>query len=154
MSCDGELALVAPARVDEVLEAVHRHLPEDGRDRVVDPAGEQLEPLAVITRLGEQPFEHERLAEHRCGLRDRQRRALVEDALLGRQRRVEPVAELVRDRQHVTAAGRVVEHHVRVHADTVAQKAPPRLLSRTGASIQLSSKKRRVIAPASAENAA
>ena len=41
---DRQLALGAAPGVDEVLEAVHRHLAEDGGDRAVDPLGEQAEP--------------------------------------------------------------------------------------------------------------
>ena len=130
---DGELALAAAARVDEVLEAVHRHLPEDGRDRIVDPSGEQFEPLRVAAGLRQQPLEHERLSEHRCGLGDRQRRALMKDALLLRQRRVQPVPELVRDRQHVTAARRVVEHHVRDARRTRSRRRRRRACSRARA---------------------
>ena len=61
----------------------------------------------------------------------------------GGEREVHAVTELVRERQHVAAARGVVEQHVGVHVGTDAQKAPPRLAGRTGASIQRSSKKRR-----------
>ena len=56
--------------------------------------------------LLEQPPEHDRLAEHRRGLGQRQRRALVEDALRRGERGVHAVAELVGERQHVAAARR------------------------------------------------
>ena len=74
------------------------------------------EPRVVVGRLVEQPLEHERLAEHRGGLGQRQRRRLVEDALRLGERGVQPVAELVGHRQHVAAPGGEVEHHVGVHA--------------------------------------
>ncbi len=63
-------------------------------------------PRRGAARLAEQPPEDDRLAEHRCGLRQGQRRALVEDALGRGQREVHAVAELVREREDVAAAGR------------------------------------------------
>ena len=61
-----------------------------------------------IGRVGvlEQAAEDERLAEHRRGLADRQRRVLLEDAARDRERRVHAVAELVRERHHVAALAR------------------------------------------------
>src|SRR5215216_6176212 len=75
-----QLALRAPRRVRQVLEAVHRDLPEHGRDRALDALGQQPEPRRRRRRLVEQAAEHERLAEHAGGLRQRQRRREVEDA--------------------------------------------------------------------------
>jgi hypothetical protein len=46
---------------------------------------------------------HDRLAEHGRGLRERERRALMEHALLGGEREVHAVAELVRECEHVAA---------------------------------------------------
>ena len=112
----GQLALVAPRGVDEVLEAVHRDLAEDRRDRALDRLRQQRQPRLGRRRRLQQPPEHERLAEHRRGLGQRQRRRHVEDALLAAERGVHAVAELVRQRQHVAAQVRVVEQHVRVHA--------------------------------------
>ena len=113
---DRQLALAAAAGVDEVLEAVHRHLPEHRRDRAVDPVGEQAQALRPRRWPLEQPPEHERLAEHRRGLGERQRRRLVEDALRLGERGMEAVAELVRHRQHVPPARGEVEHHVGMDA--------------------------------------
>ena len=113
---DGELALVAPRGVHEVLEAVHRDLAEDRRDRAFDRLRQQRQ--ARLGRRGrvQEPPEHERLAEHRRGLGQRQRRRHVVDALLGPERGVHAMPELVRQRQHVAAQVRVVQQHVRVHA--------------------------------------
>ena len=110
-----QLALLAARGVDEVLEAVHRDLAEDGRDRALDVLGEQRQPRG--RRLGgvEQAAEDERLAEHRRGLGERQRRVLLEDAARPGERRVQAVAELVGEREDVAAARRSVEQHVRVH---------------------------------------
>ena len=109
---DRQLALLATLGVHEVLEAVHRDLAEDGRDRVLEVLGQQREPRGRRGVLFEQLAEHDRLAEHRGGLGERQRRVLVEDALPRREREVHAVAELVRERQHVAAARGVVEQHV------------------------------------------
>ena len=40
---DRQLAAVAALGVDELLEAVHRHLTEDRRDRVLEALGEQCQ---------------------------------------------------------------------------------------------------------------
>ncbi len=109
---DRELALLAPRGVDQVLEAVHRHLAEDGRDRALDRLGEQAQPGLRRRRLLEQAAEDERLAEHARGLGERQRRGEVEDALRPGQRGVDAVAELVGQDEHVAPPRRVVEHHV------------------------------------------
>ena len=59
----GELAVGAAGGVDAVLEAVHRHLAEGGRNGVLETPDEQLEAAARV-RLGlEQALERERLAE-------------------------------------------------------------------------------------------
>ena len=47
----GQLALVAAAGVHQVLEAVHRHLPEHGRHRAVQPLGQQAQPQVVAVGL-------------------------------------------------------------------------------------------------------
>ena len=78
-SCDSRPqlaeALDAPARprsrrvgVDEVLEAVHRHLAEHRRDRALDALGQQRQARLRRRRLLEQPAEDDRLAEHGRGL--------------------------------------------------------------------------------------
>ncbi len=67
-------------------------------------------------RLVEQALEHERLAEHRRGLGQRQRRRLVEDPLRLGERGVQAVAELVGHGEHVAPAGGEVQQHVGVHA--------------------------------------
>ena len=107
-----ELALLAALVVREALELVHRDLAEDRRDRILEVLREQREPSRRGRRGLEQAAEGERLPEHRGGLRERQRRPLVEDALRRGECRVHAVAELVRERQHVAAARRVVEQHV------------------------------------------
>ena len=57
-----------------------------------------------VVELAEQRVEGDRLAEHRRGLGQRERRGLVEDALLAGQVRVQAVAQLVGEREHVAAA--------------------------------------------------
>ena len=78
--------------------------------------GQQRQARVVVGGGVEQAPEHQRLAEHRRGLGQRQRRRLLKHALGLGQRGVQPVAELVGHRQHVAAPGGEVEHHVRVHA--------------------------------------
>ena len=111
---DRQLALFAARGVHRVLEAVHRDLAEHGRDLVLEVRGEQREPLGRIGHRLEQATERDRLAEHRRGLGERERRPLVEHALAAREVRVQAVAELVRERQHVAPARRPVEQEVRV----------------------------------------
>ena len=110
----GQLALVAAGRVDAVLELVHRDLAEDGGDLALDRLGEQAEARAGSSASAEQPSEDDLLGEDRGRLGDRQRRVLVEDALLAGERLVQAVAELVGEGEHVAAAVRVVEEHVGV----------------------------------------
>ena len=111
---DAQLALLAARGVHRVLEAVHRDLSEDGGDLTLEALGEQREPvLGVIGRV-EQPTERDRLAEHRRGLGQGQRRPLVEHALATREVRVQAVAHLVREREHVTPARRPVQQQERV----------------------------------------
>ena len=88
-------------RVHAVLEAVHRDLAEHGGDLTLERLGEQREPLVGIGGGVEQPAEGDRLAEHRRGLGEGQRRGLVEDPLVAREVGVQPVAHLVREREHV-----------------------------------------------------
>ncbi len=119
MRSGGELALLATLRVRRVLEAVHRDLAERRRDRVLELAGEQVEPLARVVLGGEKPLERERLAEHRGGLGRRQRRRRVEVSERLRQRPVERVADLVGEREDRATVARVVHEDVRVHARDV-----------------------------------
>ena len=69
-----------------------------------------------VARLLEQAAEDERLAEHRCRLGERQRRALLEHAARAGELGVQAVAHLVGEDEHVAALGRVVEHEVGVLA--------------------------------------
>src|SRR5215210_2054154 len=94
---DGQLTLLAAAGVDRVLEAVHRDLAEDGRDRVVDPADEQVEQRAGVVLALLQPLERERLREDGRRLGERQRRAGVQEPEVLRERAVQAVAQLVRE---------------------------------------------------------
>ena len=112
---DGQLALLAPAGVDRMLEAVHRDLAEDGRDRVVDPADEQVEqrPRIVLALL--QLLEGERLGEDRRRLGERQRRPRVQQAEILGERAVQAVPELVREREHAAPLAGVV-HQARTGA--------------------------------------
>ena len=109
---DRELTLLPARRVDEVLEAVHRDLTEHRRDLPLDRLGQQVEAGARIGCVGEQSPEDELLGEHRGGLGDRQRSALVEDALLAGEVLMDAVAELMRQRGHVAAPVGPVEHHI------------------------------------------
>ena len=91
----GESSPSPRRHVHGVLEAVHRDLAIDRRDRVLDPSGQEVE--AALGLLGrEQPLEGERLAEDGCGLGRRQRRGRVEEAERGGEVSVEAVPELVR----------------------------------------------------------
>ena len=110
----GQLSLAAPRSVYRVLEAVDRDLPERGRKRVLDPAGQKREARLRVVLALEQELEGQRLAEHRRGLGERQRRARVEEAERLRQHAVQAVAELVRKRQDTAPLARVVHEHVRV----------------------------------------
>ena len=87
-----------------ILEPIHRHLPEHRRDLAFEALGEQREARLRVGRPVEEAPEGHGLTEHRRGLRERQWRALVEDALLAREVRVEPVTHLVREREHVASA--------------------------------------------------
>ena len=112
----GELALRAPRRVRALLELVHGRLAEHGRDGALDVLGQQRQAARPVGGRVEELLEDERLAEHAGRLGEGQRRVLLERAPALRQRGVQPVAELVGERQHVAALARVVEQHVRVHA--------------------------------------
>ncbi len=111
-----ELALVAPLVVNEVLETVHRYLPEDGGDGVLDPARQEVEPPAGVVLELEEPLERERLAEDRCRLGGRERRVRVEEPERLRERAVQTVAELVGEREDRTPVAGEVHEDVRVHA--------------------------------------
>ena len=111
---DRQLALLSAGGVHGVLEAVHRHLAEHRRDRVLERRREQGESLVRVVDAGEQGVVGDGLAEHRRGLRERQRRRLVERALTAGQVGVQAVAELVGQRQHVAVAAGPVEQQVRV----------------------------------------
>src|SRR6476469_2738912 len=64
-----DLALLSTLRVDRVLEAVHRDLPERRRDRVFDPPRQQIETPPRVVLVREQELERECLPEHRRSLR-------------------------------------------------------------------------------------
>ena len=98
---DRQLPRFPPLGVHRVLEPVHRDLAEHGRDLVLEVRREQREPFVRVGHLLEQTTERHRLAEHRRGLGERERRPLVEDALPAREVRVQSVAELVREREDV-----------------------------------------------------
>ncbi len=132
-----QLALAATGGVHEVLEAVHRDLAEDGRDRVLQVLREQRQARGGRGILGQQPPEHDRLGEHRRGLGERQRRALMEHALLGGQREVHAMTELVREREHVAPARGVVEQHVRVHRGHRRGAEGPAALARSQGSVDV-----------------
>ena len=128
---------VAALGVDAVLEAVHRHLAEDRRDRAVERLGQQRQARRGVGRFLEEALEHDRLAEDRRGLGDRERRRDLEEALLlAGEIGVDAVAELVRHRQDVARAGGVVQHHVGVRrrdgvgAEGAAALARPRAARR------------------------
>ena len=111
---DRQLPRLAALGVHRVLEAVHRDLAEHRRDLVLEVRREQREPFLRVGDLLEQATERDRLAEHRRGLGQRQRRRLVEDALAAREVRVQAVTELVREREHVAPARGPVQQHVRM----------------------------------------
>ena len=78
----------------------------------------------------------------------------VEIAAVGREHRVDAVAELVREREGAVAgAAEVRRMNGCARATCIAQYAPRTLPARGAASIQRSSKKRATISPASGENA-
>ena len=133
---DRQLPLLAALGVHGVLEAVHRDLTEHGGDLTFEALGEQREARRRVGRLGEEATERHGLAEHRCRLGQRQRRRLVEDTLRAGEVRVDTVAELVREGEHVAAPRRPVQQDVGWCDGTVyAQKAPGRFPGRIGASI-------------------
>ncbi len=123
--------------VDAVLEAVHRHLAEDRRDGAVERLGQEREARSGVGRFVEEPLEHDRLAEDRRRLGDRERSRYLEDALLlAGEVGVDAMAQLVRHRQDVARAGGVVQHHVgvgrrdRVGAESAAALAGGRAARR------------------------
>ena len=94
---DRQLALGSPARVDGVLVPVERDLSEDGREGVLALVAQHREADLGVLLLGHDPVESQRLAEDRSGLREGQRRVVVEDVLLDRQPVVQAMAQLVRE---------------------------------------------------------
>ena len=100
----------------QVLEAVHCHLAKDGRDRTVDPLRQKTKSSLIVCCLVEQPPEHQRLAEHRRGFRERQRRRELEHPLGLGEGSMKAMAELVGHRQDVALAGGEVQQHVGVNA--------------------------------------
>ena len=91
--------------VDPVLEAVHRDLAEHRRDGAVERLGQEREPGGGVGRVGEQPLEHDRLAEDRRGLGQGQRGRELEQALVAGEVGVDAVPQLVGHDQHVVRAG-------------------------------------------------
>ena len=91
------LAPIAPRAVHERLEAVHRRLAEDRRDRALDVLGQQGEPGAGGVGCFEQALEDERLAEHRGGLAHGQRGVLLQRPARDRERRTSALYALSRD---------------------------------------------------------
>ena len=111
-----QLPHLPPLGVHGVLEAVHGDLPENGGDAVLDPPGQEVEPAARVVFRREQPLEGQRLPEYRRRLGGRERRGGVVEAERLGEYAVQPVAELVREREDGAAVARVVHEHVRVNA--------------------------------------
>ena len=150
---DRQLALFAPRGVHRVLEAVHRDLAEHRRDLILEVRREQREPLGRIGDRLEEAAERDGLAEHRRGLRERERRRLVEHALPAREVRVQAVAELVREREHVAAARRPVEQQVRVMRRHRVRAERARTLARARRRVDPGlSKNSRAVSASSPEN--
>ena len=123
------------AGVHRVLEAVHRDLAEHGGDLVFEVRREQRQPFVRVVDLLEETPERHRLPEHRRRFGQRQRCRLVEDALFAREVRVQTVAELVREREHVAPARRPVQEHVRVVRRHRVGAERTRSLARSGRSV-------------------
>ena len=98
---------VAPAGVHQVLEAVHRHLAEHGRDRAVDALGEQARAAAssLAALSSSRPNTSvspntDAVSASVSGVR------LMKQALRLGERRVQAVPELVRHASARRGAGR------------------------------------------------
>jgi len=98
-----------------VLEAVHRDLAEDGRERVFDLVAEHRQPHLRIGFLLHHGAEDQHLAKGRGHLGGGQRGVGLQHPLLAREVLVHAVAQLVGQRHHVAGAAGVVHEHVRVH---------------------------------------
>ena len=103
---------LGPGVMDAALELAKGDLADDGVDLVLDLGGEQHAAPRGVLLLGQQGLEGELLAEHRGRLGQRQGRAGHEIALLGRQRLVHAVAQLVGERHDVPGLALVVHQHI------------------------------------------
>ena len=114
-----------------VLEAVHRDLTEDGRDLVFEVRREQREAFGRIGDGLEQASEGDRLAEHRRGLRQRERCRLMEHSLPPGEVCMQSVAQLVRECEDVSPARRPVEQEIRMMGGHRVRAERARTLART-----------------------
>ena len=147
-----QLAFGAARGVDGVLEAVHRDLAEHRRDPVVEAADERSSRRDGSVLGTEQAAEDESLAEHGRRLGERQRGLRVESPAVLGEHAVEPVPELVGERQdRAPLPVKFMRMYGCTPGTRVMQYAPVDLFSRGGASIHLCAKNRSVIPRASGE---
>ena len=109
----GRQLALAPGVVEAGLELVEGDLAHHAVEAILDLAGQQR--LAVGGRgLGQQPLEHQSLAEDRGGLGQGQRRVGQQGAERAAQGLVHRVPQLVGQGQHVTSLAHVVHEHIGV----------------------------------------
>ena len=99
-----------------ILVSVEGDLAEHRRESVLALAAKHGQAHVGVLLLGHDPVERERLAEHRGGFGQSQRRVVIEDVLVRGQAVVETVPKLVRQGGHVAQPACEVQHHVRVVA--------------------------------------
>jgi hypothetical protein len=102
--------------MDEILEAVHRHLAKHRGHGSVHPLSEQTEAGLVIAGGVEQATEDEGFPKDRGRLRERQRSREMEDPLIPREAGVEAVPQFVGHGEHISPARREVQKYVWVDA--------------------------------------
>ena len=104
-----------PLVVQQRLELVERGLPHDRVQHVLDLARQHDAPPLRVGFGGQQRAERHHLAEHARGLRQRQRRAGHQVAVLRRQHLVHAMAQLVRQGHDIPRLAVVVHQQVRMH---------------------------------------
>src|SRR5581483_9267715 len=101
---------------DGLLKPGQHVLAKDGRERVFELAREERYLHFRIALPLDEVVEDEHLAEYRGRLGGRERRIVVEVALLAAERAVEPASQLGRDRHHVAQIMGGVAEDVRMQA--------------------------------------
>ena len=111
-----QLSRLPTRGVNPVLESIHRHLPKDRRDRIVNLGDEHGEAIRRVLLGAHQALKNQHLAEDRRHLGCREGGAVMEDRLLAGQGLVHAVPQLVGEGLHVAGLAGVVEKDVRVGA--------------------------------------